>query len=55
MLDYCKTVNFNRNTGQQQQTLLEKVLEETEEIDGDACLAVVQKSVKAQDSESDIN
>lgn len=35
MLDYCKTVNFNRAAP------LPSVMEETHELDGDACLAVV--------------
>ena len=46
VLDYCKTVNFNRNLASQQ-TLLDKVLEETQEIDGDALLSVVQKPDKS--------
>lgn len=35
VLDYCKTVNFNRNTANQQ-NLLDSITEETQEIDGDA-------------------
>lgn len=37
VLDYCKTVNFNRNAPQP----LDRVMEDPTEIDGDACLAVV--------------
>lgn len=35
ILDYCKTVNFNR-TAPPGQTLLDDVCEEVNEIDGDA-------------------
>lgn len=46
LLDYCKTVNFNR------QTVLPSVLEELQELDGDACQAVVNQAPQEKLDES---
>ena len=55
VLDYCKTVNFNRKGPQQ--SLLEEISEEPLEIDGDNLKAVVSEpaEVKAPPAQQDIN
>lgn len=59
VLDYCKTVNFNRKGPQQ--TLLDEIAEEPMEIDGDNLKAVVSEprgrdlDVKAPAAQDDIN
>ena len=52
VLDYCKTVNFNR-AGGQQTFMLSDVPELPDEIDGDALVAVVNKNQLQQTADQE--